>query len=217
MTKKLLAAALIITSLSACQSTNPYTREEQFNKTSKYAVGGAVVGAVAGQVIGKDTEGTLKGAAAGTALGAGLGYYFDRQEAALRQELERTGVSLRRTAENTLELVMPGNLTFRSGSADINSEFYDVLDSVAKILVEYKNTTIFVSGHTDNTGSLAVNQRLSKDRANSVGRYLSSRGVLSSRISSQGFDYQFPIASNSTASGREQNRRVEIEITGGTK
>ncbi len=212
MMKKFLVAAMIITSLAACKSVDPYTREEGFSQTSKYAAGGAVVGAIAGQVIGKDTEGTLTGAAAGSALGAGLGYYFDRQETALRQELERTGVSLRRTADNKLELIMPGSLTFKTGSSDINSNFYDVLDSVGKVLVEYKDTTIFVSGHTDNTGSLAINQNISKGRADSVKRYLISRGVISSRISSQGFDYQFPVASNSTAAGREQNRRVEIEI-----
>jgi outer membrane protein OmpA-like peptidoglycan-associated protein len=214
MFKKFLIAGLLIASLGACQSLDPYTREEGFNQTSKYAAGGAVIGAIAGQVIGGDTEGTLTGAAAGTALGAGLGYYFDRQETALRGELDASGVSLRRTADNKLELVMPGNLTFKTGSAGINSNFYGVLDSVAKVLVEYKNTTIFVSGHTDNTGSLTTNQKLSEDRATSVARYLASRGVASSRISSEGFDYQFPIASNSSASGREQNRRVEIEILG---
>ncbi|OQY42647.1 MAG: hypothetical protein B6227_01415 [Fusobacteriia bacterium 4572_74] len=211
MKKKILLLVLSVITITGCKSIDPYTGEEQFNKTSKYALGGVLAGAVAGQIAGKDTESTLTGAAVGALTGAGVGYYFDRQEAALRAELQRTGVSLKRVG-NKLELVMPGNLTFNSSSSDIRSDFYEVLDSISKVLNEYDKTDVFVSGHTDSTGTDSYNMVLSKDRANSVAKYLKSRGVLGSRITTKGLGSKYPISSNSTSQGRTNNRRVEIEI-----
>jgi len=209
--KKISLLLLGVLIVGGCKSIDPYTGEEQFSNSSKYALGGALAGAATGQVAGKDTESTLTGVAVGALAGAGLGYYFDRQEAALRTELQRTGVSLKRTG-NKLELVMPGNLTFKSSSSDINSSFYDVLDSVAKILKEYDETNVFVSGHTDSTGADSYNMKLSKERADSVAKYLKSRGLQGSRLTTEGLGSKYPLASNSTSQGRENNRRVEIEI-----
>lgn len=200
-----------VIAITGCKSIDPYTGEEQFSQTSKYALGGVLAGAAAGQIAGKDTNSTLTGAVAGALAGAGLGYYFDRQEEALRAELQRTGVSLKRV-DNKLQLVMPGNLTFNSSSSDIRSNFYEVLDSVSKVLNEYDKTDVFVSGHTDNTGKNSYNMSLSKNRADSVVKYLKSRGVQGTRITSQGLGSKYPAASNSTSKGRESNRRVEIEI-----
>lgn len=197
--------------MTGCKSIDPYTGEEKLSQTSKYALGGVLAGAAAGQIAGKDTESTLTGAAAGALAGAGLGYYFDRQEAALRAELQKTGVSLKRV-DNKLQLVMPGNLTFNSSSSDVRSNFYEVLDSVSKVLNEYDKTDVFVSGHTDNTGKDSYNMTLSKNRADSVAKYLKSRGVQGTRITSEGLGSKYPITSNSTSQGRENNRRVEIEI-----
>ncbi|MCS5421762.1 MULTISPECIES: OmpA family protein [Psychrilyobacter] len=211
MKKKITLLLLGVIAVTGCQSIDPYTGEEQFNQTSKYALGGVIAGAAAGQIAGKDTESTLTGAAAGALAGAGLGYYFDRQEAALRAELQRTGVSLKRTG-NKLELVMPGNLTFNSSSANINSDFYEVLDSVSKVLKKYNETDIFISGHTDSTGKNSYNMTLSQDRADSVAKYLKSRGVQRSRVTTEGLGSKYPLSSNSTSQGRENNRRVEIEI-----
>ncbi len=211
MKKKISLLLLGVLIVGGCKSIDPYTGEEQFSNSSKYALGGALAGAATGQLAGKDTESTLTGVAVGALAGAGLGYYFDRQESALRAELQRTGVSLKRNG-NKLELVMPGNLTFKSSSSDINSNFYEVLDSVAKVLKEYDETKVFVSGHTDNTGKDSYNMTLSKDRADSVAKYLKSRGVQSSRLTTEGFGSKYPLTTNSTSQGRESNRRVEIEI-----
>ena len=210
--KKITLLLLGVIAIAGCKSIDPYTGEEQFSQTSKYALGGIIAGAAAGQLAGKDTQSTLTGAAAGVLAGAGLGYYFDRQEAALRAELQRTGVSLKRVG-NKLELVMPGNLTFNSSSSDIKSNFYEVLDSVSKVLKEYDKTDVFISGHTDSTGKDSYNMTLSKNRADSVAKYLKSRGVQGSRITTEGFGSKYPASSNSTSQGRKNNRRVEIEIT----
>lgn len=209
--KKISLLLLGVIAIAGCKSIDPYTGEEQFSQTSKYALGGIIAGAAAGQIAGKDTKSTLTGVAAGALAGAGLGYYFDRQEAALRAELQRTGVSLKRTG-NKLELVMPGNLTFNSSSSDIRSDFYEVLDSVSKILKEYDKTDVFVSGHTDSTGKDSYNMVLSKNRADSVAKYLKSRGMQGSRVTTEGLGSKYPASSNSTSQGRENNRRVEIEI-----
>jgi len=211
MKKKILLLLLASMAITGCTSIDPYTGETQLNKTSKYALGGVLAGAAVGQLTGQDTESTLTGAAAGALAGAGVGYYFDKQEAALRAELEKTGVSLKRV-DNKLELVMPGNLTFSSSSSDIKSDFYEVLDSISKVLNEYDQTDIFISGHTDSTGPDSYNMTLSKDRADSVAKYLKSRGVLESRVTTEGFGSKYPISSNSTLEGRTDNRRVEIEI-----
>ena len=107
---------------------------------------------------------------------------------------------------------MPGNITFPTAQASIRADFYPVLDAVADVLKEYKNTTISVSGHTDNVGADAYNMKLSQDRANSVASYLVNRGVASGRVSAAGYGKSSPIASNSSEAGRSQNRRVEVRI-----
>ena len=209
--KKIISLIILVVLMTACQSVDPYTGEQQASKKTKYSIGGAIAGAVAGQIAGKDTESTLKGAAIGGLAGLGIGAYQDKQEAALREKLQGTGVSIKREG-NMIELVMPSNITFKLNSSDISSTFYDVLDSVAIVLEEYDETNIYVYGHTDSTGTDEINNKLSKERADSVSRYIISRGIGSSRITSLGYGSKYPIASNNTEEGRAQNRRVEIEI-----
>ena len=155
--------------------------------------------------------GALVGGLAGAALGGGVGYYLDVQEAELRQELASTGVSVIRDGDS-IRLIMPGNITFKTDSADINAGFYSTLNSVAKVLNKYDNSTVMVLGYTDSTGSAEYNQTLSRQRANAVAAYLQGQGVKSSRFEIMGLGSSNPIASNSTAEGRQQNRRVEIKI-----
>lgn len=157
------------------------------------------------------SEGALIGGLAGAAVGGGVGYYLDAQAAELRAELVSTGVQVVESEDN-IRLIMPGNITFRTDSADINSSFYPVLNSVAKVLNKYNNSTVMVSGHTDSTGSADYNLELSKDRAMSVAEYLKGQGVKASRFEVLGMGSSNPIASNSNAAGRSQNRRVEIKI-----
>ena len=107
---------------------------------------------------------------------------------------------------------MPGNITFKTASADLNANFYKVLDSVGLVLKEFDKTLIDVEGHTDSDGSTDYNQKLSLDRASSVGMYLQSHGVNGQRIVTFGAGEEHPIASNTTADGKQQNRRVELKL-----
>lgn len=211
--KRLLAICAIFT-LAACTTTDPYTGEEKASNTAK----GAGIGAVAGAVIGAASasksdrrKGALTGAAAGAAIGGGVGNYMDRQEAKLRDELQGSGVQVRREGDR-LYLVMPGNITFATGRYEIRSDFYNVLDSVAKVLAEFDQTAIKVSGHTDSTGGDQLNQTLSEQRAASVRDYLVRSDVAAGRIQAYGYGPRYPVASNNTAEGRAANRRVELEL-----
>jgi len=211
---KLPLAIALIVSMTACTTTDPYTGEQKTSSTAK----GAGIGAIAGAVIGAATaskndrdKAILQGAAAGAAVGGGIGYYMDQQEKKLRQRLQGSGVQVQRDGD-TLNLIMPGNITFATGKYDIRSEFFTVLNSVAEVLAEFDKTSITVSGHTDSTGSAELNQTLSEKRASSVKNYLVRQKVASGRAHAVGYGKRYPIAQNNTAAGREQNRRVELKL-----
>lgn len=205
----------VVLTASACTTVNPYTREEQTSKAVKGAAIGAAIGAVAGIISGDDSRERRKraliGAGVGGIAGAGVGYYMDVQEARLRDELAASGVSVVRVGDNIV-LNMPGNVTFDTNQAEVKSAFYPVLDSVAKVLNEYEKTLVEIAGHTDSTGSDAINQPLSERRAASVSQYLQSRKVLQMRMASFGLGSRHPVASNDSAEGRQLNRRVEITL-----
>jgi outer membrane protein OmpA-like peptidoglycan-associated protein len=208
-----IAATLATTVLNtACTTINPYTGEQQTSKAVKGAAIGAGVGIVAGLLTGgNDLRNAAVGAGIGAIAGGGVGAYMDVQEAKLRQQMQGTGVTVSRNGDN-ITLNMPGNITFASNSADVNAKFYSALDGVDMILKEYDKTMIEIAGHTDSTGSAALNQSLSERRAQSVASYLTSKGLASSRILTVGAASSHPIASNDTAEGRQQNRRVELTI-----
>lgn len=212
---KYIAALLLSFSLIGCTTQDAYTGENKTSTTVKGAGIGAVAGAILGAATGDNAkdrrERALKGAAIAGAVGAGVGNYMDRQEAKLRQELQSTGVQVRREGNN-LYLVMPGNITFASSSADIRSDFYPVLNSVAKVLKEFNKTAISISGHTDSTGGDHINLPLSQNRAASVANYLRSQAVAGNRIQYYGYGSQYPIANNNTEAGKQANRRVELEL-----
>lgn len=207
--KKLTSIILAVALISGC-AIDPYTGKEKVANigwgSGIGALGGAAIGAVAG-----GGKGALIGAGAGTALGAGVGYYMDNQEKKLRLRLENTGVRVQRQGQN-LKLIMPGNITFASNLANINSNFYPILDSIGVVFKEFNDTSINISGYTDSTGSDTHNQLLSERRASSVASYVVRTGVNHGRIQSRGFGERFPVASNDNAMGRSQNRRVEINI-----
>jgi outer membrane protein OmpA-like peptidoglycan-associated protein len=207
-----LAAALTV---AGCQTTDAYTGEKKVNNTTKGAGIGALAGAVLGAATGDNSKERRKraliGAGVGALTGAGVGAYMDRQEAKLRAQLQGTGVSVTRNG-NDLILNMPGNITFKTASADLNAGFFQVLDSVTLVLKEFDKTLIDVEGHTDNVGDDAYNQTLSVQRAGSVGSYLQSHGVNSQRIVTVGAGESRPVASNDSADGRQRNRRVELKL-----
>jgi outer membrane protein OmpA-like peptidoglycan-associated protein len=201
--------------LAACQTTDPYTGETKTSNATKGAAAGAVAGALIGAISGDNNRQKRKRAAVGAGIGAlagaGVGSYMDREEAALRERLAGTGVSVSRVGDEIV-LNMPGNITFQTNAAAISADFYPVLDSVATVVNEYEKTLVEVVGHTDSTGTDAINQPLSEQRADSVAAYLASRGVLPQRIATAGLGSRQPVASNATAEGRAQNRRVEITL-----
>jgi outer membrane protein OmpA-like peptidoglycan-associated protein len=209
------AAVGAVVLISACTTLDPYTREEQTARAQRQAVIGAAAGAAAGLITGDSSmerkKRALVGAGLGALAGAGVGAYMDRQEAKLRAELDRTGVSVTRIGDN-ITLNMPGNVTFATDSADLNSGFFDVLNSVSMVVNEYEQTVIEIAGHTDSTGTDAYNQQLSDRRAGAVSSYLRTRSVLSDRIITVGMGEGRPIASNETVEGRQQNRRVELTL-----
>jgi len=214
MRKVFLAAALGTMTLAGCTTTDPYTGEERTSRTTVGAAIGAVTGAAVGAATSSRSDrrkGILIGAAAGGIAGAGVGNYMDRQEEDLRNQLEGTGVRVARDGDE-INLIMPGNITFAINEATIQPNFHEVLRSVALVLKEYDETAIAISGHTDSTGGLELNQRLSENRAESVGNFLRQEGVSAGRLQTRGFGPRQPVASNDTEAGRQANRRVELKL-----
>jgi outer membrane protein OmpA-like peptidoglycan-associated protein len=194
---------------------DPYTGEKEVSKTTKGAAIGAGVGVAVGLITGDSSSERKRRAiqlgAAGGIVGGGVGNYMDRQEAKLRAQLQGTGVSVTRSGDNII-LNMPGNVTFQSNSADINASFYPVLNSVALVLKEFDKTVVDVAGHADSTGADDKNLELSQRRAGSVSSYMGAQAVNSQRLIAVGYGETRPIATNDTAEGRQQNRRVEITL-----
>ena len=207
--KKIVLSMMMASFLAAC-ATDPYTGESKVSKTAWGPGIGAAAGAGVGALIG-GKKGALIGAGVGAVGGAATGGYMDIQARKLRQELLNTGVQVAQQG-GQIYLIMPGNITFGTNDATIQSGFKPVLNSVAKVIKEYNKTMVQVNGYTDSTGSNATNMALSERRANAVSNYLRLQGVNRNRIITEGFGPANPIASNATAAGREQNRRVEIVL-----
>lgn len=219
MMNKSLTLLSLCTLLAGCQATqrqNATTGETETNATTQGALIGAVSGALVGLATGDNAterrQRALAGAAAGGAVGAGVGYYFDQQEAALREELLNSGVQVKRVGEDQIQLVMENGIGFASDAYQLDASIYNTLNGVARILVEYPDTVLMIAGHTDSTGSEAYNQSLSLKRAESVRTYLMYQKVATNRLSTLGMGESTPICSNDTAQGRTCNRRVEISI-----
>ncbi|BAV97891.1 OmpA family protein [Lysobacter enzymogenes] len=193
----------------------PQQQQGGMSKTQKGALIGALAGVAAGLLSGNDAterrQRALIGAGVGGLAGGAIGNYQDRQERALRERMAGTGVDVIRQGDN-ITLNMPSNITFAFNSANLDPKFDPVLDNVASTLTEYNQTIVEVAGHTDSIGSDAVNQRLSEQRAASVGNYLMSKGLVRDRFILTGAGKTRPIASNDTEAGRAQNRRVEITL-----
>jgi outer membrane protein OmpA-like peptidoglycan-associated protein len=184
------------------------------DRTRRTGTGGAI-GAVVGGVVGANSGGHAgTGALIGGALGAIAGNVWSRhmesQQRAMEQATAGTGVEVTRTSDNQLKLNVPADVSFDSGRADVKPELRAVLDQFANGLKTQPNTLVNIVGHTDSKGSDAINEPLSRDRAQSVKAYLVDRGVGSARIDTAGRGEHEPIADNNTAEGRARNRRVEI-------
>jgi outer membrane protein OmpA-like peptidoglycan-associated protein len=182
---------------------------------------GAGIGAGLGAIIGGTTGGgggnrAAGGAVLGGAAGALIGNIWsnrmENQKRAMEQATQGTGVQVSQTADNRLKLEIPSDISFDTNRADIKSNFRPILDRFSNTLVEHPATTVTIIGHTDNTGSNAVNDPLSVDRAANARNYLTARGVAPARLTVSGRGEHEPIASNDDGAGRARNRRVEIYV-----
>lgn len=190
--------------------------------TQRRTATGAAIGTAAGAAIGAATAGgnrgrsAATGAAIGAAAGAAGGYIWSRrmeeQKRTMEQATQGTGIAVSQTADNQLKLDVPSDVSFDTGRADVRPNFRPVLDRFAQSLMANPPTTVRVVGHTDSTGSDAVNGPLSVNRAQSTRDYLVGRGVNATRIAIDGRGSREPIADNSSDAGRARNRRVEIFV-----
>lgn len=183
-------------------------------KRNQGVVAGALIGGLIGATTADDKklEKGLAGAAIGGLLGAAAGAQLDKQAAELRRDLDTQGVRIVNTG-NELIVTMPQDVLFAVDSAQLRPDLRDDLMVLAGSLNRYPDTRVEVIGHTDNTGEASYNQRLSEERADSVAYVLISGGVARNRVISYGRGEDEPIASNLSAEGRAQNRRVEFVIT----
>ncbi len=207
---KPLTVAAVAASMALTGCVTNAAGEQQLSKTAAYGLGGAAVCGIVGALT-HGGKGARNSALACGAVGAGVGGYMDYQEKKLRESLANTGVDVTRQGDQ-IKLTMPESVTFATNSATLNTSAQDALTRAAQTLVQYPDTTLTVAGHTDNTGSDAINEPLSQRRAQAVAAYLNQRGVATSRLSTVGYGSRQPIASNATAEGRAQNRRVEVLI-----
>ena len=189
------------------------------SETQQGTAKGAGIGAVAGALLGAATggsKGAATGAVLGGAVGAGGGYIWSKkmqdQKIAMEQATRGTGVAVSQTQDNRLKLDIPSDVSFDVGRAAIKPNFAPILSQFATSLNQNPVSTVTIIGHTDNTGSDAVNNPLSIDRAEAARDYLVSRGVARTRIATDGRGSREPVADNSTQAGRDKNRRVEIYV-----
>lgn len=210
---KIVAAMLVASTVLAGCVTDPDTGNRRLSKAGIGAIAGTALGAGAGALVGGRHNRTeaIVGAGIGAIAGAAIGGYMDKQEAKLREQTAGTGIEVERQGDELL-LNMPAGITFATNSYDIQPQFRTTLDKVATTLAEYNRTYVDVYGHTDSTGSDAINEPLSRNRAEAVSNYLSTHGVAAARIGTQGFGSRQPVASNATPEGRQANRRVEIKL-----
>lgn len=191
----------------------------EMSETQRTTATGAAIGAAAGAVIGGVSGGgksAAKGAVIGGALGAGGGYLWSQrmqeQKATMEQATAGTGVGVTQTADNQLRLDIPSDISFDTNRYDIKPNLRPILDRFAGTLNQNPVTTVKIIGHTDSTGSDAINGPLSVNRAIATRDYLVARGVATHRISVDGRGSREPIADNNTVTGRSINRRVEIFV-----
>ncbi len=193
--------------LAGCANTTPQQRN-----TAVGTGAGAAVGAGIGALIGKG-----KGAAIGAGIGAVAGGVAGYNWKVVKDDVQASGASslgidVVEMPDGSLKVNIPSNVSFDTGRADLKPALLPVLDSVARSLQQHPELRVKAVGHTDSTGTAAVNQTLSQQRATSVTNYLGKQGVAPARMTMEGRGANDPIADNGTNEGRAQNRRVEVYL-----
>ncbi len=173
------------------------------------AAGGALAGAVIGEAAGNTVTGAIIGAAVGGAAGAAIGNYMDRQAEELDEELQNAEVE--RVGEG-IKITFDSGILFDFDSSELRPAAKENIKELTDVLKDYEDTKIMFAGHTDSRGSDEYNMELSERRAKSVALYTAQQSVDAERMVIQGYGETDPVADNSTAEGRQQNRRVEIAI-----
>lgn len=211
-----VAAATVI--VSGCASEGSATGKRPMTRMETGAIVGAVGGAVVGAVAYKKnrTKGAIIGAVGGGLAGGAVGAYMDSQkkdlEKNLSKEIKDGQARVEKLSNNVVRITMTNQTAFDVDSTDIKAGFNSTMDKVADVVIRYGKTTLTVVGHTDSTGAEEYNQRLSEGRALSVARYLESKNVNPVRLATTGKGEGQPIARNTSESGRQANRRVEIYV-----
>ena len=173
------------------------------------AAAGGIIGGIIGHAAGNTAAGVIIGAAVGGGAGLLIGHYMDKQAEEMRQDLKNAKIE--RVGEG-IKITFDSGILFKTSSSDLQPEAKTNIESLSKILNKYPDTNILVDGYTDSTGTAEYNQRLSERRAGSVADFMKGYAVAGSRITTRGFGETAPVASNATAEGRQQNRRVEVAI-----
>lgn len=200
--------------LCLCVSlTGLYSCSSKKGKGAAIGAGaGAALGAGIGAIVG-GKKGAAIGAAAGgmtgAVTGAAVGANMDKQEEELKKIEE---AEVERVAENKINVKFDSGILFDTGSSNLKVDAQSALTNFAGILKSYPDNILTIEGHTDSTGTLTLNQRLSEQRALSVKNHLHFKGVDNTRMTTQGYADAKPVANNATAEGRAKNRRVEIII-----
>jgi outer membrane protein OmpA-like peptidoglycan-associated protein len=209
ITATTLAAML---ALAGCADMNPVQRG-----TAQGAGIGAGLGAVLGAATGdgggrRAATGAAVGGAAGAVIGNIWSSRMEQQKRQMEQATQGTGVQVSQTADNRLKLDIPTDISFDTNRSNIKPNFRPVLEKFAASLAENPYTKVTIIGHTDSTGSDAINNPLSVNRAAQTRDYLTARGIASNRFNVEGRGSHEPIASNDTDANRARNRRVEIFV-----
>jgi outer membrane protein OmpA-like peptidoglycan-associated protein len=205
----LLAIAAVVAGAIGCASLN------KAEKGGAIGAGtGAAIGAIIGHQTGHTAIGAIIGAAVGGTAGAFIGHYMDKQAAEMQKDIQ--GAKVERVGEG-IKITFDSGILFDVNQATLKPEAKQNLEKLAVILNKYPDTNILIEGHTDSTGTYEHNLDLSKQRAQSVSNYLASLGVDPSRFTTMGYGPSQPVASNATAEGRTQNRRVELAVMANDK
>jgi outer membrane protein OmpA-like peptidoglycan-associated protein len=203
---RIAAATALLTLLGACADMS----DEQRRTATGAAIGAGVGAVISSATGGKAGVGAVVGGALGAVAGNVWSRHMEEQKRAMEEATKGTGVEVTRTDDNQLKLNVPSDVSFDVGRSDIKPELRTVLDQFATGLKAQPRTLVRIVGHTDSTGTDAVNQPLSLKRAESVKNYVEDRGVSGARIEAVGRGEHEPVADNTTAEGRAKNRRVEI-------
>lgn len=209
--EKILVSAVLATFVLGGCANMSETQKGTAKGAAIGAAGGAVVGAIAGK-----GKGAAIGAVVGGAAGAVAGNVWTKRQEEQKKQMEEatagTGVAVTQTEDNRLKLEIPSDISFDVGRADINPNFRSILDTFAKGLVSNPSSNVTIIGHTDSSGSDAINNPLSLNRAASVRDYIVARGVATTRIAIDGRGSHEPLVANDTPANKAKNRRVEIFV-----